>query len=130
MSTQGLARTAEGGGVITALAVSALEADREALRQIFGDSGWRLGLCSTIGQARRHLSREVFSVVICATALPDGAWTLLFQDTDALPSPPRFIVCSRLADERLWSEVLNVGGYDVLSTPFDAREVSHVVRCA
>jgi hypothetical protein len=28
-----------------------------------------------------------------------------------------------VADERLWAEVLNLGGYDVLSTPFAAGEV-------
>jgi hypothetical protein len=28
-----------------------------------------------------------------------------------------------LADERLWAEVLNLCGYDVLATPFHADEV-------
>jgi len=47
-----------------------------------------------------------------------------------MPLPPKFIVSSRLADEYLWVEVLNLGGHNVLSTPFDAREVSYVVRYA
>jgi DNA-binding response OmpR family regulator len=40
------------------------------------------------------------------------------------------IVCSRLADERLWAEVLNLGGYDVLAIPFHAGEVEHTVNAA
>jgi DNA-binding response OmpR family regulator len=70
------------------------------------------------------------SVVICEQDLPDGNWHLLFQQTEALSRPPSFIISSRLADEHLWSEVLNLGGFDVLSTPFAAREVFHVVCCA
>ena len=40
------------------------------------------------------------------------------------------IVTSRLADDRLWAEVLNLGGYDVLAKPFDASEVARVVGTA
>ncbi len=36
----------------------------------------------------------------------------------------------RLADERLWSEVLNLGGYDVLLKPFEPGEVLRVVNSA
>jgi hypothetical protein len=41
-------------------------------------------------------------------------------------SPPSFIVTSRLADERLWVEALNVGAYDVLVKPFDVAELKRV----
>lgn len=40
------------------------------------------------------------------------------------------IVASRLADERLWAEVLNVGGYDLLVKPFEKDEVAWVVGLA
>ena len=36
---------------------------------------------------------------------------------------PPLIVASHDADSRLWSEVLHLGGYDVLTIPFLAREV-------
>ncbi len=74
--------------------------------------------------------RGVPSVIICERDLPDGSWKHLFEETQALPLPPKFIVSSRLADEYLWVEVLNLGGHNVLSTPFDAREVAYVVRYA
>jgi len=35
----------------------------------------------------------------------------------------RLIVTSRLADECLWAEALNIGAYDVLAKPFDRNEV-------
>jgi DNA-binding response OmpR family regulator len=41
-----------------------------------------------------------------------------------------FIVTSRLADDALSAEVLNVGGYDLLLKPFRAEEVIRVVHAA
>jgi len=41
------------------------------------------------------------------------------------------IVSSRLADERLWAEVLNLGAFDLLlGSPFVAEEVVRVTQCA
>jgi FixJ family two-component response regulator len=39
-------------------------------------------------------------------------------------------VTSRLADEYLWAEALNLGAYDVLAKPFDTSEVMRVVASA
>jgi hypothetical protein len=39
-------------------------------------------------------------------------------------------VFSRLADESLWARVLNLGGFDVLMTPFEAEEVLRVTFAA
>ena len=47
-----------------------------------------------------------------------------------LPDPPLLIVTSRLADERLWAEALNLGAWDVLARPFDEDEVSRIVSVA
>jgi len=44
--------------------------------------------------------------------------------------PPQLVVASRTADDRLWAEVLNIGGYDVLAQPFDSDEVSRVIAAA
>ena len=40
------------------------------------------------------------------------------------------IVTSRLADEYLWAEALNLGAYDMLAKPFDASEVVRVLGSA
>jgi DNA-binding response OmpR family regulator len=47
-----------------------------------------------------------------------------------LPDPPLLIVTSRLADERLWAEALNLGAWDVLAKPFDADEVIRIIGIA
>ena len=45
-----------------------------------------------------------------------------------LPHHPRLVFTSRLADEYLWVEVLNLGGHDVLVKPFRAAEVQWVLE--
>jgi hypothetical protein len=69
-------------------------------------------------------------VIVCECDFRGGNWKLLLDKVRMLPRPPRLIVASRFADERLWAEVLNLGGHDVLATPFDADEVHRVVSYA
>jgi DNA-binding response OmpR family regulator len=116
---------------IATLGVSPLPEDHRALMKIFARSRWPWDPVPSIEGARLWMARRGSpAVIICERDLPDGNWKHLFEETQALPLPPKFIVSSRFADEYLWVEVLNLGGHDVLSTPFDAREVAYVVRYA
>jgi DNA-binding response OmpR family regulator len=54
----------------------------------------------------------------------------MLDQISLLPDPPLFIVASRLADERLWAEALNLGAWDVLAKPFVADEVTRIVDIA
>jgi DNA-binding response OmpR family regulator len=47
------------------------------------------------------------------------SWT----ESATLTDPPLLIVSSRLADEHLWAEALNLGVFDVLAKPFQSEEV-------
>jgi DNA-binding response OmpR family regulator len=70
-------------------------------------------------------------VVICDARLSVGhSWKHLLQETLELEDPPPLIVADRLAEDRLWVEALNLGAYDLLAKPFDAREVWHAVITA
>jgi DNA-binding response OmpR family regulator len=81
------------------------------------------GSWEAVDLVRRHQP----DVVLCEPALVGGTWKDLLSELQREPNPPKFIVCSLLADDRLWSEVLNLGGYDVLLKPFDPTEVSRIV---
>jgi DNA-binding NtrC family response regulator len=67
------------------------------------------------------------TVVICERDLPDGDWHDIWEGIAPLAPHPTLIVTSLHADEHLWAEVLNLGGYDVLAKPFDAQEVCRIV---
>jgi hypothetical protein len=103
------------------------------LRKIFGGSPWELrgafGGSDGLDLIYRHRN-DIFAV-ICEHNPPDGDWKLLLAEIGKLPVRPHLIVASRLADERLWAEVLNLGAFDLLSSdPFVPAEVLHVTRSA
>jgi DNA-binding NtrC family response regulator len=112
------------------LTVSGFEDDHRALREVFADVRWNLTSARTIEEAVQASSAVTVPVLLCEQGLPDGDWRILLGRIASLRRPPRLVVYSRQADEPLWAEVLNVGGWDVLAKPFEATEVFHVVSSA
>lgn len=115
---------------MSTLYVSPAREDHLSLARIFRQFGWSLEVASTVREARRHLAGALPPVVICERDLPDGTWHVFLAEFQDVDLPPRLVVSSGRADGRLWAEVLNLGGFDVLHTPFDSREVQHVVARA
>ena len=116
--------------VVKVLLISSRLEAQVSLRRIFDQSNWLLHGVSTCGEALTHLGENDTAVVICERHLPDGDWKLVLNRLESLPMPPNLIVTSLLANDELWAEVLNLGGYDVLAQPFDAQEVYRVVFLA
>ena len=115
--------------LVAVLVVSSDEQDHHALRGILS------GRCQchragTRGETSSFLKRDCPRLVICDQVLPDGDWRDVLADLQKEEQAPLLIVVSRHPDERLWAEVLNLGGYDVLMKPFDHAEVSRVVNMA
>ncbi len=114
-----------------ALVVNPRDSEKTNLQRILTGAGWKSAAVPTIVKARSWMAcYGCPPVIICERDLPDGDWLLLFQETEARPQPPKFVVSSRLADDQLWSEALNLGADSVLAVPFDAQEVTYVVRSA
>ena len=112
------------------MAVRRTREDRTALERIIGPCRWELQWTCTCKEAVDAFRRTSPPIVICDRDLPDGDWRHLWDILARDPSPPMFIVTSRLADDALWAEVLNVGGYDLLLKPFRAEEVIRMVHSA
>jgi DNA-binding response OmpR family regulator len=112
------------------LFVSPHDEDHCALIHILRPAGWSLDSAFGCLDAIKSLEVESAPVVIVERDLPDGNWKSLRNRLIQMPFAPKLIVTCRLADERLWVEVLNLGGYDVLAQPFYAREVLSSVNSA
>ena len=117
-------------GAIAILLIGPLDARRRVLRNILAAPQWEIREAATYGKAVRILNRRPIAVAICDTELEDRNWQELLANFQIRANPPNLIVSSRLADERLWAEVLNLGGYDVLLQPFDRSEVLRVAHMA
>jgi response regulator RpfG family c-di-GMP phosphodiesterase len=115
---------------ISILLVSPHNEDDTVLRHLLRDSGCEINRCRSKREAAALVGTRVPSLIICERDLPDGTWKDVLGQADALPNRPLVLVVSRHADESLWGEVLNLGGYDVLLKPFDRVEVTRVVEMA
>ena len=119
----------------TILAVFPVGEDRTVLERTFELPSWQVQFARTLEEARATLRGFAFGAVISETHLPGGhTWKDLLAELHSMPDPPQLVVADRLADDRLWAEVLNLGGYDLLTMPLDAKEVLRTIslacRCA
>jgi CheY-like chemotaxis protein len=125
-------------GIVPVLSISPIEEDHFFLEDILnGLQGTHdpsrtfvVTSCATLASALAAVRKRQFEVVTCERDLPPGSWKDVLEQVTILPDPPSLIVTSRLADEHLWAEALNLGAYDVLAKPFDRTEVVRVVSGA
>lgn len=114
----------------TVLAISPDADDHSSLAELCLRSGWRFLSAQSGRQALNVIRSKRVAVAICERDLPDGNWRVVFDGLGRFPAAPLMIVVSRLADDALWAEVLNVGGYDVLLKPFEPKELTWSVTSA
>ena len=122
----------------TVLSVSTIDADSVSLERIFHEpcwstytkSEWRMIASATVASALSVLRETPITIVLCESDLMPGTWREMLEQISLLPDPPLLIVASRVADERLWAEALNLGAYDVLAKPYDSAEVIRIVSLA
>jgi DNA-binding NtrC family response regulator len=115
---------------ISILIVSPHADDYSSIKQILRNDCWQIEHARNLEEAANHLKQLSASVIICERDLPDGTWKDLLQRTQDLQPAPSILVVSRQADERLWSEVLNLGGYDVMPKPFERRDAVRIISMA
>lgn len=115
---------------VTALLISPFASDHSSLSEVFSRADWQLFVANTCEEGRRLLERESIPVVICDRALKDGGWEHLLGSIREMSAPPKLIVCTRFIDERIRTEVLNAGGFDVVTSPFDPRDIFAAVSLA
>jgi DNA-binding NtrC family response regulator len=109
--------------------VSKSEADYRTLREVAGLVSQCVVSCADVQQARTAIRHYEAEIVVCdAQVREDGNWQELLEEVQL--AQLLLLVVSRHADERLWARVLNLGGFDVLSLPFDRDELKRALSSA
>ena len=119
-----------GTASISVLSVSAFWDDPDTVEQILHPPQWTILKARTLKSAIAVLQSHRLPLVLCEQNLDQDTWRDLLVQVALIPSPPFLIVTSRLADEYLWAEALNLGAYDVLARPFDATELTRTLSSA
>lgn len=115
---------------VSALLVGEFATDRLLVHDIFHLYGWRLFEARDRRHALECLAKNPVHVVIAESELPAWNWKRILSDLRRLAPVPQLVVTSRTADDYLWAEVLNVGGFDVLPQPLERDEVERVIASA
>ena len=112
------------------LVVSSDDHDQHVLEGILDPGRWKILRAFDAAAARGCMAAAVPDVILVDYWLPDGTWLDLLEFINAQGVSPSVVVMSHAADERLWAEVLNRGGFDVLSKPLLSEEASRVLAAA
>jgi DNA-binding NtrC family response regulator len=73
------------------------------------------------------LNRASYQVALLPAVLPDNGWWSLWGEITLLNPRPEVLVYAHMASFRLWSGVLEAGGYDVIVEPFTEKELQRAV---
>src|SRR6476660_9011287 len=103
------------------------EVFRHALFRYFN---WSMRQFQTCQQALAFLRQNPLPLIISWCEMPDGNWKDLLRQLPLLTKPPLLAVSYRPTGRCFWSEVISLGGYDVLVKPFGAPDVFRLVSLA
>lgn len=117
-------------GNLAVLVISPYFEERAFLVRALRGLGCVLHSAQTLVESLHLLSSRQLAAVLCSETLLDGDWKCILANLTRSSSKAKLIVTSRRADDTLWAEVLNHGGYDVLAKPFDAAEVCRAIESA
>ena len=103
------------------------EVFRHALFRYFN---WSMRQLHTCQQALAFLGQNPLPLVISWCEMPDGNWKDLLRQLPFLTKPPLLAVSYQPTGRCFWSEVISLGGYDVLVKPFNAPDIFRMVSLA
>jgi DNA-binding NtrC family response regulator len=104
-----------------------MERDRHYVREIIQSDGVAIIEVSEYGDLVTALGKNGASAILCDETL---RWRDVLSQIAPMNDPPRLIVVTSTADPALWTEILNLGVFDVLVKPLEPNEVRSVVRAA
>ena len=118
------------GEQIHVLAVMPDTLDRGVLEAIAGRAQWDLTFSPTCDMAVGELKRHTADVIICDRDLRHCDWREALRRL-ALQAPGSPIIVSAAdTDDHFWLEVIERGGYDVVTRPFAEAKLAAMVRLA
>ena len=69
-------------------------------------------------------------LVFTDTELPDGTWADILTVAERAACPVNVVVVARVVDTRFYVQAMEAGAFDFMVPPFNATDLTHVVRCA
>jgi DNA-binding NtrC family response regulator len=103
----------------------------------FGELSWKLenyGMETWTVESRTEaadLMRESHpELILTATTFPEGTWSEIVDMARKSSVPANVIVVGNRVDIELYVRAIEYGAYDFMLPPFEADQLSHVLRVA
>ena len=100
---------------------------RKALRDLFAQAGWTVLEGERLIDLKEKLLLKWTGVVISDFTLPDASWRTILS---TMRSGCELIVISPFANDKMWTELLDAGAFDLLSDPPEPAEILRVAAAA
>jgi DNA-binding NtrC family response regulator len=114
--------------VTDVLVISNSEGAAASILSLFSRSGWTVDSVRDCSEAISFVNDRRVAVAVCDESLSDGSWQDLALAFSAIPHAPALIVIAD--DPVLPTEVVALGGFDVLAPPLDPEEALWSVASA
>ncbi|BCR05623.1 acetoacetate metabolism regulatory protein AtoC [Desulfuromonas versatilis] len=102
---------------------------RESLVEFFAEEGLEVQGVASLQQARAHLSRQAFDLVILDLKLPDGSGLELLREIQGSEGP-QVVVLTAFPEVQTAVRALKLGAFDYINKPFDLEELQLVAARA
>lgn len=112
------------------LSINNSSRDCKALQSIVRRTNWRLHCLSDLAGAVEFLNKHFVPVVVCASDLEGASWLDVLDAMRRYPTPPEVLVYAGDLDAAFALHVLEAGGFDALSTPFESEQVLRSISLA
>ena len=97
---------------------------------LFRYFNWRMRQFQTCRQVLAFLRQNPIPLIISWSEMPDGNWRDLLRQLMLLTRPPLLAVSYQPTGRYFWSEVISLGGYDVLVKPFGVPDIFRMLSLA
>lgn len=115
---------------ISILLTSAQRDDARNLQTVLDGTLWSVIEAENRTEAVRRLKEKEVSIVLCDRDFGDAPWQQTMQELIAARRGVCVILLSGVADQYLWDEVVRLGGFDVLTRPFQREQVISLLMFA
>ena len=112
------------------LIASGKQEDQRTIQDLFRGSRWRAVPVTGWRDALDLITGASIPVVLCDRDLPGPEWQQGITALHRSGACPAVILLSGVADPYLWDELVQAGGFDVLTRPFRRDETLAMIEFA
>ena len=93
--------------------------------------GFQLVSAAGLEDACEKLAGSIrYDLLFVDADLTDGHWHGVLEAGRSFGTASAAVVCARLGDHQLWADVLQSGAYDLITEPYDEKEIDRIIEGA